>query len=777
MRNACLAIAGFLVACAPPGAAAADVTLAAGAAGDASQPAVAENVNALLRLGDLHSAEATAQLDLSKAFDYYRRAAAAGSNEAKLRMAEMLALGQGAPRDIETGLAIVRDLERQGNAGAWTLLGDFYSRPDLGVAAPDLERAYEYYRRASVTGDTSATLRMGEMWARGQGTEQDVEAGRAAVKGLAESGNPFALVSLGGLLVSGDAGPVDVGAATAVLEKAASLGRSEALLRLGDLYSENGPVPADYGKALDYYRRAAAQGDVVGRLRVAEMTIRGQGTKQDLEGGLSALDSIAGTGDANALLLLGNLYAASGSSVVPPDLPKAFGYYRRSADAGNPVAALRAGEMMARGQGTARDTEAGRQMVRRLADAGNPDALIMLGNLYRDPQSLNVDKDRAIAAYEKAASLGQTAALLRLGDFYSDGATVAVDLPKALDYYLQAAAAGDLAGEVAVGAMIARGQGTTRNVKAGREMVREVVATGDANALVVLGDLLSRGDAGPVDAKGAIEAYTKAVALGRSQALLRLGDLYRDGNLVKKNGKRAAEYYRQAADLGDLYGLYSLGQGMTDRVLGRTGSPAEGQKTLLQAQQSGLSEAVRPLADSYIDIQGSRRGTRQALALLETEMLAGNIEAAKHLVGLYRDGRRAGRVMLVKPQPEQARMVLAQISQSLPRGDLLFEDLMFAAASKKKAAYQTILDRIDELAPSDRQALVRTLRSTSPAAYIYLAQSRLRDLGLLRSKATGVLDQQTVRALRSYCRQTGAGDLCRGGPMSSPTADMLSYAF
>ena len=198
---------------------------------------------------------------------------------------------------------------------------------------------------------------------------------------------------------------------------------------------------------------------------------------------------------------------------------------------------------------------------------------------------------------------------------------------------------------------------------------------------------------------------------------------------------------------------------------------------MLQAQRSGLAEAVRPLADSYISIQGARRGTRQALALLETEMLAGNIEAAKHLVGLYRDGYRAGGVLVVKPKPDQARIVLAQVSHSLTRSDLLLEDLMFAAASKKKADYQTILDRIDELAPSDRQSLVRALRNTSPAAYIYVAQARLRELGLLRSKATGVLDQQTVRAMRSYCKRTGAGELCRGSPMSSPTADMLSYAF
>lgn len=766
-----------MVACVLPGAAAADVKLDASAAGIAVRAAVPENANALLRLGDLYSDEANAQRDLIKAFDYYRRAAAAGSDGARLRVGEMLALGQGTPPDVETGLAIIDELRRNGDAGALTLLGGFYSRPELGVAAPDLKRAYEYYRLASEAGSDSATLRMGEMRARGQGTEQDVEAGRAAVKGLAERGNPFAMVALGALLSSGDAGPVDIAGATAVLERAAALGRPEALLRLGDLYSESGPVPADYGKALNYYRRAAAQGDATGRLRVAEMTIRGQGTKPDVDAGLAALDSLAGTGDANALLLLGNLYASGGSSVVPADLPKAFAYYRRAADAGNPVAALRAGEMMARGQGTARNAGAGRAMVRQVADAGNPYALIVLGDLLRDPQSYSVDKDGAIAAYEKAASLGQTEALLRLGAFYSDGGTVAVDLPKALGYFGAAAAAGDLTGKVEAGAMIARGQGTERDVKAGREMVRQVADSGDANALIVLGDLLSRGDAGPVDAKGAIKAYTEAAALGRSQALLRLGDLYRDGILVKKNGKRAAEYYRRAADLGDPYGLYSLGQGMTDRVLGRTGSPAEGQKTLLQAQRSGLAEAVRPLADSYINIQGSRRGTRQALALLQTEMLAGNIEAAKHLVGLYRDGYRAGGALLVKPKPDQARIVLDQVSHKLTRSDLLLEDLMFAAASKKKAGYQTILDRIDELAPSDRQSLVRALRNTSPPAYIYVAQARLRELGLLRSQATGVLDQQTVRAMRSYCKRTGAGALCRGGPMSSPTADMLSYAF
>lgn len=85
--------------------------------------------------------------------------------------------------------------------------------------------------------------------------------------------------------------------------------------------------------------------------------------------------------------------------------------------------------------------------------------------------------------------------------------------------------------------------------------------------------------------------------------------------------------------------------------------------------------------------------------MLEQAVAAGNVDAAKHLVSLYRDGRRSGRLALVKPRPDQARALLAQFSDALPRGDLLFEDLMFAAASKKKAEYRAILDRIDELAP------------------------------------------------------------------------------
>lgn len=740
-------------------------------------PAQYGNVEALLRLGDLYSDATSAGRDPAKAFSYYRMAAAAGSAAGKLRVGEMQALGEGTTRDSAAGLAAIEEAAASGEAAALALLGNLYSRPDNGVVTPDMPRAFEYYRRAAEAGNDTGILRSGEMLARGQGTAQDTDAGRAIVRRLAERGNGYALVALGDLLSSGDAGAIDGPAAQTAYAKAVTLGRTEALVRLGDFFSSGRAVPPDLAKAFDYYRQATEAGDETGNLRLSEAIFRGRGTAKDIQAGLSAIKAVAAGGNADALALLGDIYSAPASAAVARNPAAALDYYQRAASAGSVAADLRAGEMIAHGDGTVRDVQKGRAMVRRIADMGNPAALISLGDLLREPESRAVDGAGALGAYARAADLGDPDALMRLGDFYSDGMTIAVDLPKALEYYRQATRLGSTAGLVRIGAMTARGQGTPQDVAAGRGMVQMAIDTGDAAAFVVMGDLLSRGDGGPVDLAAAVRAYSEAAALGSTQALLRLGDLYRDGKITQTSGPQAAGYYRKAAEAGDVYGLYSLGSALTEGLLRSAGTAADGVQILRDAQSRGLAEAVIPLADGQLYGNGVRRDAKAAVAMLEQAANEGNLRAARHLLSYYRDGRRDRRSTVLRPDPKRAEALFAAIAPQLSRGDRLFEELLLRVSTSDPKAYQAALGRLHELAPEDRQMLIRTLRTAEENAYVYLAQVRLKEAGFYAGPITGLLGGTTTRAINLYCTSISMSKTCRFGPMSSQAADLLSYAF
>lgn len=515
------------------------------------QLADAGNAEALVLLGDLHrpSEQGVVVADPAKAFGYYRRAADTGSDTGKLRVGEMVAIGQGTTQDVEAAVAIIEEVvSRSRNPAGLVLLGSLYSRPGGSVIAIDQTKAFQYFKRAADAGDESGKLHTGEMLARGFGTAKDYAAGRAMLTALASKGNTYALVSLGDLLSDATIAPVDVDAAVAAYEKASSLGRADALVRLGDLYSRNAAVVSDLPRAFAYYRRAGDGGDLTGRLRVGEMTALGQGTARNVTAGLAMINSLAEMDDPGALAMLGAFYQGSGAGMVKPDLATAFGYFQKAADAGSVTGAIQAGEMLARGQGTKQDAVRGRAQIKALGDAGNSDAMMSLAALLIDGSAGPVDPGAAVNVYEKAAKLGRTDALVRVGDFYRQGGAVPADPVKAFQYYDRARMAGNETGKLRVGEMTALGEGTQQDIKAGLSTVAEVGTGGDTYAYILLGDLHLSGRVGPIDGPAAVAAYENAAMQGREDALLRLGDVYRDGKGVPADGKKAADYYLKAVN-------------------------------------------------------------------------------------------------------------------------------------------------------------------------------------------------------------------------------------
>jgi TPR repeat protein len=231
-----------------------------------------------------------------------------------------------------------------------------------------------------------------------------------------------------------------------------------------------------------------------------------------------------------------------------------------------------------------------------------------------------------------------------------------------------AAAAGSQTGKQRVGEMLARGQGTARDVKRGRALVKEVAEAGKVSAYVTLGDLYARGDGGPMEPAKALSAYETAAARGDTTAMIRLGDIHFYGRFKSPSPRRALAYYRSAAAGGNPYGLYGVGKIIVDRKVPKAGSPAEGAKLLRQADEAGVSAAITVLADSYFYREVRKTGVKKALALLAAAKAKGNRSAARELVAVYRDGKRDGKVILVRRDPAKARLLFTDIAAELPEG-------------------------------------------------------------------------------------------------------------
>jgi uncharacterized protein len=368
-------------------------------------------------------------------------------------------------------------------------------------------------------------------------------------------------------------------------------------------------------------------------------------------------------------------------------------------------------------------------------------------------------------------------ALLRLGDLYYDGEVVETDYAKAFIQYAEAAAAGSMTGKIRMGEMLARGQGTAQDIKRGRAIVSEVADNDSSSALVSLGDLYARGDAGPMDPNNAINSYNKAAALGNTQAMIRLGDLYLYGRFGRANGRKALGYYRGAADAGNPYGFYGLGNIYLNRLAGRAGSLTEGVSLLQQAERAGVAGAIVTISNSYFYGTGKRPNPKRALANLVDAMQQGNVEAGKELVAAYRDGKRDGRVRLVKRDPVLARKHLHQIETKLTKSQLAFEVYLLDSAAASSPTYRKLYDRLQEISVRDRSNFIRELRTVNPRVYVYFVQTKLKELQLFRGEASGTLSAKTSLAMRKFCGRSGTRYFCSKGPMSSQHAEILSYAF
>ena len=107
--------------------------------------------------------------------------------------------------------------------------------------------------------------------------------------------------------------------------------------------------------------------------------MQGLGVAANSSEGESWLRRAALAGDAEAAILVGNLYARGGK--LPPNYAEAATWFRRAAEAGHKGAARALGLLYLTGTGVAPDTEEAAQWFRISAAAGDAAARAELGNL------------------------------------------------------------------------------------------------------------------------------------------------------------------------------------------------------------------------------------------------------------------------------------------------------------------------------------------------------------------------------------------------------------
>lgn len=514
-----------------------------------TRPPVVETAGAaLIELADLYRDGGIEHTDAAIARDYYRTLTHDADDRTIAVVLPPLHFAQAAPVELNPADAqgIYLDAAAAGETLALVRLGDLLSLDE--VVERDYTRAFFYYARAALLGDTIGQLRMAEMQILGQGTTRNIEEGMATLEELMDAGESAAMVSLAQFKLDPTIAEPDPLGAIAAYMAAGETGRVDAWERLGMLYRYGGPIQPDPTAAYEAFSRAAALGSVTGSIAVAEALVLGQGITRDTAVGIQMLEELAATGDIDATLSLADLLDSGADGAMPRDPESAADHYRQAAAQGSSTANRRLGALMVAGALEGATREEGLALLQDAAQADPAQGYYEIGDLLIQGDEDERDLPGAISAFEQSAQAGNAYAMLRLGYLYRDPDAGTPDLEASLESFRSAAENGLSVANQEVGMMLAYGQGTPADVEGGLARIRAQAETGDIGAWMTLGDMLSDPELMPPDAPGVIEAFEQAAALGHIDALIRLGDIYRDGILVAADGAAAQSYYERAAE-------------------------------------------------------------------------------------------------------------------------------------------------------------------------------------------------------------------------------------
>lgn len=256
------------------------------------------------------------------------------------------------------------------------------------------------------------------------------------------------------------------------IQRAADAGSSEGAHRLALVYAQ-GPAgtPRNEARALELFEKAASAGHVRAQINLGILYMRGLGLPRDLVNARAWLEKAAATGDPQAIYTLGRAMDES-SEQVAPDPVRAVDLYRRAAEKGHVLAAMRYGLALSEGVGIKRDIAAAQRWLVQARDNGVPEAALALGDMAartpasRDKAANERTVQAAISWYEVAAHAGVPSAQFKLANAYFAGVGIARDPVQAQLWYARAAQQGLPQAQHALGLMLIGGvAGTTDPVE------------------------------------------------------------------------------------------------------------------------------------------------------------------------------------------------------------------------------------------------------------------------------------------------------------------------
>jgi TPR repeat protein/serine/threonine protein kinase len=451
--------------------------------------------------------------NLTKAVEYFQKAADGGNASGEMYLGRLYALGNGVEHDFDRARGWFEKSAAAGNVEAMDNLGFLYDN-GFGVTQ-NYKQAGQWYRKAADAGNFDAMVRLGVLYYNGSGFDRNYEQARQWYEKSADGGSTRGMTNLGLMYESGFGVTKDYNRALELYRKAAAAGSPAGMTLAGIIYDNGRGVGEEAAMARQWYEQAASAGDPLAMNYLAAIYAQGRGVTRDYGQertwyfkaaqvvvpwavDLQVNEHRVAQGRSEAALALGDIFR--GGQGAMPDYTQARKWYDKSVDDGNANAAARIGQMYLFGQGGQRDNVQARQWYEKAAGLGSSFAMNDLGVMYFKGDGVSQSYEKAREWYEKSAGAGNATAMKNLGNIYEYGDGVPVDKVKSEEWYEKAADAGNIDAIVLLGQRVldesnaphtslADQAALLPKLERARQWAQGAADTGDPKSIVLLRDL------------------------------------------------------------------------------------------------------------------------------------------------------------------------------------------------------------------------------------------------------------------------------------------------
>jgi len=268
-----------------------------------------------------------------------------------------------------------------------------------------------------------------------------------------------------------------------IIERA-NKGKATAQNNLGQCYTYGSGVKQDYSKGLEWYKKSAEKGCRDAIYNVGICYFFGKGIEKDLNEALkwfmeaadkghnvsqyyvakcyeqlfypeyeifSAYKKAAEMGNAEAQVIVGEMYQDGTNQYVYKDEKEGFGWYRKAAEQWHPFAECLFGDCYDFGIGVRKSQRKAMKWYKRSASFGCDDAQFRIGLCYFCGHTVRKSEQKAVRWFRKAAAQNNPSALYYLGECYENGVGVEKNHKTAIEWYRKAAEQGHEKAKIKLG--------------------------------------------------------------------------------------------------------------------------------------------------------------------------------------------------------------------------------------------------------------------------------------------------------------------------------------